>query len=568
MKQLMTYRPFLIASLVMFAVLGAFGQETWEKEGEGEIKDLEIELTKERQLTLPRANRYFEKVPPRAFEPIVPAITYDVRNFSFKSPNFIPAIRPLRVKQEELARLSGNYVSGGIGNYTSFLAEGSISTKRDKKKLLGADFFWRGFGQGPVDGDNSASSNTRVALYGKSVTDAVTFTGDLNYTNQRGYFYSYAPATDVSRDNLKQMYETFAARVGAENTKPGEFNYKTSLVYSYLKDNLVSSEGELSLSFDGKNQLKNGNRILLHADVFLINRKDSLFSNARNLIRIQPAYEFVPLEKLTIVAGLNLAFSNDDFNGTGSSLNAYPHVNARYQASDRVMLYGTLTGNLDKVNLHTLSAENFWLNSNNPMVHTNRAFELDGGLQTTLGRNVTAKLGASYATLKNLYFYQAVRDGFDLAGKPAGVAFDKFDLLYDKSTGRFNPYGEVSVTASDKLNLSLRMDYFNYSTEVLPAAWHRPTYRGDFRIHYDLFNKIYLSAGLIVQGGMKAVEPVTGIVRTLDTAADLNFKGRYFFSRQLSAFVQLDNILSTQYPIYLGYPARGFQAMVGLSWSL
>ncbi len=113
MKQLMTYRPFLIASLVMFAVLGAFGQETWEKEGEGEIKDLEIELTKERQLTLPRANRYFEKVPPRAFEPIVPAITYDVRSFSFKSPNFIPAIRPLRVKQEELARGQRDFFSCG-----------------------------------------------------------------------------------------------------------------------------------------------------------------------------------------------------------------------------------------------------------------------------------------------------------------------------------------------------------------------------------------------------------------------------------------------------------------------
>ena len=36
-----------------------------EKENEGEIKDLEIEMTKERQVILPRANRLFEKVPPR-----------------------------------------------------------------------------------------------------------------------------------------------------------------------------------------------------------------------------------------------------------------------------------------------------------------------------------------------------------------------------------------------------------------------------------------------------------------------------------------------------------------------
>ncbi len=549
------------------AIHPAIAQETWEKEGQGEIKDLQIELTKERQLSLPRANRYFDKVPPRAFEPIVPAITYDVRRLAFPGPNFVPAIRPLRIKQEELTRLYGNYVSAGIGNYTSFMAEGSVSTKRDKNKLLGADFFWRGFGKGPVDGDNSASSNTRIVLYGKSVTDAVTLNGDLTYLNQRGYFYSYAPATDVSRDNLKQVYETTAIKLTAENTKPGDFNYRATAGYSYLKDAFVSTEGELSALFDGDLKLKGGNKLIIHADVFLINRKDSLFTQGRNLVRIQPAYEFDPLPKLNVRAGLNLALSNDD-QGAGSNVNVYPHVKARYQATDRVSFYGTLTGNLDKVNLHTLSAENFWLNSNNPIVNTNRAFEVDGGMQASVGRKTVLRLGASYATLKNLYFYQASRDAFDLAGNAAGVAFDKFDLQYDKSTSRFNPYAEASVTASDQVGLSLRMDYFNYSTEVIAEPWHRPTYRGDVRVHYNLFDKIYLSAGLIVQGGMKAIDPVTSARKTLDTATDLNFKARYFFSKPLSAFIQLDNMLSNQYPIYLGYPARGFQAMVGVSWSL
>jgi outer membrane receptor protein involved in Fe transport len=101
----------------------------------------------------------------------------------------------------------------------------------------------------------------------------------------------------------------------------------------------------------------------------------------------------------------------------------------------------------------------------------------------------------------------------------------------------------------------------------LSAAWHRPTFRGDLRVEYNLFGKIYLQAGLVFQGGMKAQDPGTGLIQTLSTATDINFKARYFLSKQLSAFVQLNNLLSNQYPIYLNYPARGFQAMVGASWS-
>jgi outer membrane cobalamin receptor len=48
---------------------------------------------------------------------------------------------------------------------------------------------------------------------------------------------------------------------------------------------------------------------------------------------------------------------------------------------------------------------------------------------------------------------------------------------------------------------------------------------------------------------------------------DLNFKVNYFVSKQFSAFVQLNNVLSSNYQLYLNYPVRGFQAMVGASWS-
>ena len=76
-------RLMVTTVIISLGSVQVYGQEQWEKEGEGEIKDLEIEMTKERQLILPRATKYFEKVSPRPFEPIVPAITYDVKKALF-----------------------------------------------------------------------------------------------------------------------------------------------------------------------------------------------------------------------------------------------------------------------------------------------------------------------------------------------------------------------------------------------------------------------------------------------------------------------------------------------------
>ncbi len=547
--------------------LTAMAQETWEKEGEGEIKDLEIELTKERQLSLPRANRYFEKVPPRPFEPIVPAITYNVTIIPFNAPNYLPAIRPLRIRQEELSRLYGNYLSGGVGNYTSFMLDGSVATKRDKKKMLGADLYWRGFGKGPVDEDNSAQSTTRFRLHGSTTTDAAILGAQVNYLGRRGYFYGYAPGTDVNRDVIKQVYDAFSANVSMENKKKGKMNYRFEGGFSRLQDSHVTSENELAFRFDGYYSLKEGRGITLTGDFIFINRKDSLFDQGRNLIRIQPAYIFSPSEKFMLTAGVNLAITNDTFADGSTGFRAFPHLQGTYELTKKVNAYAIVTGNVDKVNLHSLTAENFWLDANQPIVHTERGIQAEGGIQATAGSKFSTRLGVSVTGFKSPYFYSTVRKSYDPGGNSIGFQVDRFALLYDKTMRQVNPYAEATYDHADLLSITMRADYFDYKTDLLAEAYHRPTYRGDVRIRYNLFNKFSFQAGFVVQGGMRAVDPVTGLVLTLNTATDLNVKVRYFLSRQISAFVQLDNILSSEYPIYYNYPARGFQALVGASWS-
>ncbi len=83
----------------------------------------------------------------------------------------------------------------------------------------------------------------------------------------------------------------------------------------------------------------------------------------------------------------------------------------------------------------------------------------------------------------------------------------------------------------------------------------------------NLVGKFLLNVSLIAQGGMKAVDPVTDAIVKLDPAFDLNVRAEYLISESFSLFGQFNNITSTEYPVFLNYPVRGFQALGGFTWS-
>src|SRR5882672_6108493 len=105
--------------LLFLLGIGLFGSSIVHAQGEGEIEKVEIEIVKNREVSVPQASRNFEKIPPRPVEPIKPEISYQFKNLSFNVPDYNPVIRPLRLKAESISKIYGNYVSAGLGNYAS-----------------------------------------------------------------------------------------------------------------------------------------------------------------------------------------------------------------------------------------------------------------------------------------------------------------------------------------------------------------------------------------------------------------------------------------------------------------
>ncbi len=544
-------------ALLVGMSMNSFAQEKEkEKWGEGEIEKVEIEIVKERQIVLPKANRNFEKVPPRPVEPIKPEITYDFKNLNFTASDYNPSIRPLRLQQEQIAKLYGNYLSAGFGNYASPLLEAYLTNKRSKDKFYGLKFFHQSYGTGPVDKENSSSGNTELSLFGKAFSRYGTTAGFLKFENFRNRFYGYLPDPLIKQSPEVQGYLIVSLGGSVENPKNADFNYKLSGGFSYLDDKFKASESEVSLALESNYNLTEESKIVINSEYYLIARKDELVeAKPRHLFKVKPAYQFMVIDNLKLTAGLNVALENDTI-GKNKSFHVYPHVKAEYQLSKSVEVYAAFTGDVDKVSLHTLAHENPWLDANIGIFNTNRTMEFLGGLKGKLGSKVAFGTGVSLANLKDLYFYK--NNTADRA---------RFITVYDEgNTQRTNLFGELSFSQTNKVRFSLRGDLFGYSTDKIEAAWHRPTYRMTINSSFNIVDKFLINADLMTQGGAKALNVDTNTVLTLDPAFDLNLRLNYFVSPQFSVFLKGSNLLANEYQLYLNYPVRGLQILGGLTY--
>ena len=549
-------RLTLLAIILSVSVISVAQEKEKEKWGEGEIEKVEIEIVKERQIVVPKANRNFEKVPPRPVEPIKPEITYDFKNLNFLSGDYSPSIRPLRLQQEQIAKLYGNYVNAGFGNYTSPLFEAYLTNKRSKDKFYGLKFFHQSFGTGPVDKENSSSGNTELSLFGKAFGKYGTTGGFLKFENFKNRFYGYLPDPVIEQSPEKQSYTIISLGGSIENPKNSDFNYKLGGGFSYLSDKFEASESEVNIAFQSDYDFTEDSKFVINSEYFLITRKDALVeAKPRHIFKVKPAYQFAPIENLKLTAGLNIALENDTI-GKSKSIHVYPNVKAEYQLGKSVEVYAGLSGDIDKVSLHSLAHENPWLDANIGIFNTNRTVEFSGGLKGKLGSKIAFGTGVSLANLKDLYFYQ--NNTLDRA---------RFITVYDDgNTKRTNLFGELSYSQTDKARFSLRGDLFGYSTDKVEAAWHRPTYRMTLNSSFNIVDKFLINADLMTQGGAKAFNVDTNTVITLDAAFDLNLRLNYFVSSQFSVFLKGSNLLANEYQLYLNYPVRGLQVLGGLTY--
>jgi hypothetical protein len=523
---------------------------------DGEIEDVQVEIVSTREIDMPSANRHFEKIPPRPSEPIKPPIQYDFQSFSFLAPQINPQIKPLKLKAAEPSKIYGGFVRAGFGNYASPLLEGYINSRKNKDQLIGAHLYHSSSMKGPVDGRNSGSGTTTASVFARSFNENFAFSGSVDAENRSTHFYGYEKDADVDRSDIKQSYNTFKLAGAISNAKHTAFAYKLGAGFSYTADKFEARETEIDLDFNSSYDMDDDRKITIDANYVMLNRKDDgIDSKVRNLFSVTPSYRFEPIQDLKLSVGLILAYENETIDK--KDLHVYPNASVSYPISPSVDLVASLTGGIEKVSLQTMSNKNIWIDKAIPLFHTNKIMEFNGGVQARLGNKVGVHSGLTVATIRNMHFF---------INSP--VDQSRFLAIYEeKSFRRTNLFAALSYAQSEKARFMLRGDVFAYGTDDVKEAWHLPKYKLTANASLNIYDKVLLNFDVIGQGGAKALDPVTEKTVKLDGAFDLNAKAEYLFSPSFSFFLQFNNITSTNYPIYLYYPVRGFQVLGGITWS-
>ncbi|GAB2568119.1 TonB-dependent receptor [Spirosoma areae] len=529
---------------------------------EGEVDNQEITVEKSRKIELPPANRIFNKIPSSKPSAEQRKLTYEFedRKLTVGDPKITTNVLAPATTQPEETAAYNNYVKLGAGNYSSFLGEGFVGINNLSNLALEGSVRHLSSALGPVDGKNSAQSDTRIRVTGKYLADAFKLQADVGFDRNAYNFYGYsrefAAQPNFNPDLIKQRLNTINFKIGIENAKSeNAIDYALRTGITSLRDRFNASETDWATNFNASLGITDNVFALVAADAFVTQRSDGSIVDNRNLFRVKPSFKYTS-SVFTITGGVNAVNQTDQRQGINET-RAFPVIDIDLVPVGNVHIFAGVDGDINRNTLRSLLAENKWLASQVPLVNTVKSLDIYGGSKGNLGGGFSYEGKVSYARYRNFStFNNTIPDT------------TKFFVLYDGGIANvLTVSGQLAYAQKDKFRSTLKADFFNYGLDRLEEAWGRPQVAASWSNSYILNKKLFVTADLYFYEGIRNKNFTSGVAYTLKPIYDANLKIDYFLGSQVSAFVSLNNIFSQNYQRYLYYQTQGLNFLGGISYS-
>ena len=130
----------------------------------------------------------------------------------------------------------------------------------------------------------------------------------------------------------------------------------------------------------------------------------------------------------------------------------------------------------------------------------------------------------------------------------------------------FNLRAELNHEFDDKFQFGFVMNYYSYSLTIA-AQYSRPTFTTQWNIGYNMSDKFLWKAQVYTNNKREtAVLTSTGLVQeTLKGFVDLNLGLDYRYTKNISLFINLNNLANNQYERWVNLPVYGFNVLAGLT---
>jgi hypothetical protein len=497
-----------------------------------------------------------------------PELDYSIQDYLIQTTFDPQPIKPASIAGEPIDKLYRNFIRGGFGNYRTPFLEFYAGSLRSKEFAFGAHL--RHLSSGEMkDHPSSGQSNNTIDLWGKKFLKKHTLSGNLLYDRKMVHYYGYddslSEAWDVSKDKLKQTYNLVGMQASLEKSRiKDKLNSSAEIGYHYLfnRDRTKEHHGDLVVSLDKDldfirvmDEENIAARIL--ADIY--GNKDTLKATTSALAGFEPVLR-VTMNEYSFHIGFNASVGIDSI----SRLHFYPLVEAAVTIVPNILkAYIGLKGGLTRNSFRDLSDENPYMISTPEMRFTSERYNLYGGINTRIGKFIDWMLLVEGSGNDDLAFF--VNDTSTQRNRDLN---NQFSVIYDDGT-LIHGKTEIAFQKTGQLRFSLAANYYQYNLNHEYEAWHKPTFDLVFYGKYNLQDKFIFNTSLIYRGKSYGKTWETNMVsaKELDGFVDLNLGVEYRYNKNLSAFLQVNNLTNTSYYRWNGYASQRLNALIGVTYA-
>ena len=495
---------------------------------------------------------------------IRPDFNYSIEPKKFETAFHVRPISPAKLVGVPLKKLYKSYLKIGIGNYLIPLGELRINSLRSKKSQWG--FSLRHYsinGKIKLDNDQKVTPGyfeNSGNLYGKKIFNKAYLSGDLKGAWDGVNFYGYHTSLDTSlnEDDIKQRYLKLDGRIkmGSIHKDSTHVNYTWTLDYNYTNDLYKNNEHAFLINADVNKRFRSGNTLGLGLSGNYYRTSLSIDSINNTVVSAKPRIGKTTAD-FSYRVGVELLA---DIRGDDVAPHFYPDAYLQIGVVRGILVpYLGADGKLQVNNYRSVIEENMYITPGLKVSNTSHNLRGYVGLKGSLSRAVSYDIIASYSMVSKMPFY--VNDTNTVPGNTFTVAYDDLRLTRIR--------GELLIRPSDRLSFLLLGGYDQYDLDNLEKPWHEPEITASFATEYNLRNKILLDASLNYMGERFApgTPPDTEMI-SLKGFVDLNLGIEYRYTKLLSAFLRLNNILGARNYFWNQYPAIGFNVMAGFTYAL
>jgi hypothetical protein len=457
----------------------------------------------------------------------------------------VSAVQIEKMKNESIAKLYNHYIRTGAGNASTTYFEAWTNNLRSKEWVLGAHY--RHLAQvGSIK--NMAYSDNTIEAYAKRIYAKQNISLGIMYDRDVNHFYGYDQSlVSYKATKVRQYYNLFGIQSQLKSNLQAfnSLSYVGNFDFYTVNDRFNAKENRFALSTSAKYK-----EFKTKIGIDVANFEDSL-SSKNNLFYFEPS---IHLKE----AGFNIEIGAAIYQefGDNNLFHIYPNVSVNYRLEELdAIIYAGLNGRIKKNSLRDFYVENPFLGTNLQMLNTNEKINLLAGIRGKIDLKNTYQVNIEHKSLSRAVYFVANND-----------AFRTYDVVYDgPNASQTEIHLDYTHQSSEKLRIFAAFKHTFYNVDTIKFAWHRPASIFSLGTNYNIANKFLIDAQLFSYSKMQGRE-VNGNARNIKGGVDLNLGIDYRYSKIISIYLNLNNVLNYKRETFNYYNGLGFQALLGASF--